>query len=1084
MSAGASDLADSPVSGTELDGIWWAPALALHERRTEPLPRWDGTAAPGSDLDRWRAANGAGLAERLADLGLDENLLVGLLVESPACLAARIPQPEWARSVERAVRSVAPAGELPARPPGQWQDAFALPLRPLVADASARLVEAAGRVLDPAEVDLDGVARSFDTGLSRRLVAIAARTFVAHLHEMRTAGALTGADSRARFDDFVTGLARPGGLAALFTRYPVLARLLGQTCDFAADAQLELLTRFAADRAAVVATLLGEVDPGPVRTVVAGLGDAHRQGRSVSMVGFADGRRVVYRPRDTGTHGRFAELVRLLNETLPRLGLRSVAVVARPGYGWLEHVAHRPMTDQHEVDRFYRRQGALLALLHVVDGSDIHCENLIACGDHPVLIDVETMFHPDLVPAGRPRDDPAAQAFGASVHRTALLPFPVVGEHGVLDISGLGGGAGGMTPRDVVDWDFAGTDRMRLARRPAPFTGAENRPRLAGHDIDPADHEPALQEGFRLAYNAIVLRRDDFAAYLESCADVEVRVVVRPTERYAFLLDESTHPALLRDALDRDLTLDELWRQSTHDPLLRRLVRHELTDLWDGQVPLFTAMAGARDLVASDGRLIHELLERTGVRQALHKLRDMCEADRCTQAWIISAALATRRRMGSPAGTRAEEHQDVESVPGPVTSTGAHPQRLLVAACAIADQLVARSLASPSRVNWLGLELVDRRQWAVLPMGGGLADGYLGVALFLAQLWEISGIARYADTARAAVAAVPDLLDLLTERADLVALVGRGGLRGLGGLAYGLARLASLLDDAAIREWARTAVDLAAGAPDRPGWVDGSAGCLAAMSAVHTELGLDSAGRLAVECAEHTAAHVSRAPSTVPAGFADGWAGIAWALARCAPAGDPRYAAAARLALDRLPSEDAVAGTPGWCQGAAGLVLARSGVAGLSPRRAANTLLSRPVLRDLSLCHGELGVIEAITALADSTGDPTIVAAGRRRAGLVLGAVDRYGLSCGTPGWVSTPGLLSGWAGIGYGMLRLGFAQRVPSVLLLQPSRVREVEYHHAGQPVDRGGDVRGRGPARSGRDDDRHDDRDDRDAGRDLRRA
>lgn len=1012
--------------------LWWVPALALHERGVAPLPVAGATDGGGTSTEvarRWRAGYGAeGLAGWLADIGLDEARMAQVLAESPESVAGRVVRPGWALAAERAVWSARPVvGAVPA----DWRDAFAVPVRPLVADASARVVEVAGRI--PA--DVDGVARSFDAWLSRRLVAIAARTFVAHLHEMRNAGVLAGADPRARFDDFVTRVARPDGLATLFTRYPVLARLLGQACEHAADSGVELLTRFAADRAEIVARLLGGVDPGAVVRVVAGLGDPHQQGRSVSMVVFADGRRVIYRPRDTGTHVLFAELVRRLNEAVPGLELRSVAVVARPGYGWLEHIPQRPMTDAGEVDRFYRRQGALLALLHVLDGADIHCENLIACGDQPVLIDVETMFHPELPHPGVLRDDPATRAFGASVHRTALLPFPVAGENGVLDISGLGGDAGGMTPMNVVDWDFAGTDRMRLARRPVPYAGARNRPRLEDRPADPVEHEPALQEGFRLAYNAIMQRRDDFASYVETCADVEVRVVVRPTERYAFLLDESTHPALLRDALDRDLVLGELCRQSAHDPVRRRLVRYELADLWAGQVPLFTARSGARTLWTSDGRRLDDLLERTGVQGSVRKLRNMGEADRRTQAWVISAALATRRRTAGPV---EEEHTSTVPVPGPLAGTGAHPQRLLVTACAIADQVVARSQATTSRVNWLGLEPVETgSQWAVLPMGGGLADGYLGVALFLAQLAEISGISRYADTARAATAAVPALLDTLAERSDLVAVVGRGGLRGLGGLAYGLARLATLLDDAGLRAFASAAVDLAAGAPDRPGWADGSAGCLAAMSAVRTELGLRSAARLAAECAEQTAGHVSAADLT--SGFADGWAGIAWALTHAAAPGDePAYPEAARRAAGRLSPEHG--GTPGWCRGAAGLAIARGEA---DPARAVSRLLDRPVLRDLSLCHGELGVMEAVTVLTERAGDRATTAAARRRAGLVLGAIDRYGPSCGTPGSVSTPGLLSGWAGIGYGLLRLGFPTRVPSVLLLQPSRIHEGKYHH-----------------------------------------
>ncbi|HEY0636728.1 MAG TPA: hypothetical protein VGD67_03710, partial [Pseudonocardiaceae bacterium] len=58
----------------------------------------------------------------------------------------------------------------------------------------------------------------------------------------------------------------------------------------------------------------------------------------------------------------------------------------------------------------------------------------------------------------------------------------------------------------------------------------------------------------------------------------------------------------------------------------------------------------------------------------------------------------------------------------------------------------------------------------------------------------------------------------------------------------------------------------------------------------------------------------------------------------------------------------------------------------------------------------------------------------RRATGRLLGSMDRYGPRCGTPDAVPTPGLLSGLAGIGYGLLRLGFRERVPSVLLLDPT--------------------------------------------------
>ncbi|MFD5826408.1 type 2 lanthipeptide synthetase LanM family protein [Lentzea sp. NPDC060358] len=77
---------------------------------------------------------------------------------------------------------------------------------------------------------------------------------------------------------------------------------------------------------------------------------------------------------------------------------------------------------------------------------------------------------------------------------------------------------------------------------------------------------------------------------------------------------------------------------------------------------------------------------------------------------------------------------------------------------------------------------------------------------------------------------------------------------------------------------------------------------------------------------------------------------------------------------------------------------------------------------DLSLCHGKLGHADV------SAGDWS-AATRHRRTDEVLAELDRYGPGCVTPGTVPTPGLLAGLAGIGYGLLRLGFPDRTPSVL-------------------------------------------------------
>jgi lantibiotic modifying enzyme len=460
------------------------------------------------------------------------------------------------------------------------------------------------------------------------------------------------------------------------------------------------------------------------------------------------------------------------------------------------------------------------------------------------------------------------------------------------------------------------------------------------------------------------------------------------------------------------------------------------------------------------------------------KVARMDEVDRHDQEWLITATLATRPRPVT--------HRGGEPVTGPVSPISPDPDRLLSAACGIADEIVARAARGPGRANWIGLELLDGEHWALAPMGAGLAEGYTGVALFLAQLGTLTGAARYTDLARRALDPVPALLDVLAADPELAAAIGPGAYSGLGGICYALARTARLLDDPEIADWLRTAVGVTATAVTYAAVQEargvecadltvstGLAGGLAALLAVQADSGLGAAGDLASACAGHlvaTTGRLAESPRALPSGFARGWAGIGWALLRAATvdpttgaAVDPTTGAAGWQALtfDRGLGADPATHGVGWCGGVAGTVLAHTmhldqpahlhHTAPDDVDASVDALADQPLHRDMSLCHGELGAVEALTVLA-SRGHERARTAQLRRAGLILSAIERSGARCGTPDQVSSPGLLTGLAGIGHGLLRLGFAADVPSILLLNaaasiplPTQSRRA---HPGAPI------------------------------------
>jgi type 2 lantibiotic biosynthesis protein LanM len=1020
--------------GTGFGPVWWAYGLAMHERAAgrRPVP---GSAARGDPLgvEHWRAVYGPGGEERfvrrLSDVGLDAHGLAELLAEPAEAIAARCARPAWADMIELAC-VFASTVDAPTDPAATGVNTLAPAVRPLVAAAGERL---AAEVDVGDAVDWPAVHAGFRDQLGGQLCQLAARTLVLELNVARAAGRLTGETSRERFAQFVRQVGTGTGLTSLFTTYPVLARVLGTRCLQSVRAYREILTRFAADRAAIVAELLGGADPGALIAIETGSGDRHRDGRSVCVLRFATGGAVVYKPRSLALHQHFNELIGWLNGPVPWLALRTIGSIARDGYGWQEFITQLPCRDSVEVERFYLRQGALLALLYVLDGADVHHENVIACADQPLVVDIETLFHPTLPPATATGPDPALRSLMSSVHRTALLPTMVVGEHGALDVSGVGGDRNRTYPVDAVDWEAAGTDRMRLVRCPARFSGSANRPRIGAVDAAPEDYTGALVIGFRATYDAIARARDELAGLLDRCAGDDIRIVLRRTQVYGTLLGESTHPDCMRDGLHRDRLFDALWVDSA-DETLRRVAPHEVRDLWSGDVPMFVGRPGSRHVTAAGQADLPDLLATTGLASVTAKLERMGELDRCDQEWLIEATLASRARPEGHAGQR--------TLPGSVAPVVPDQERLLCAACAIADEIVARAVHDGERVNWLTTEPVDGRHWTVLPMGAGLGAGYTGVALFLAQLGAVTGMTRYTDLARKAVRPIPRLTEAIGARPELARAVGCGAFLGMGGICYALARLGTLLGDPDLLDWLSSALPLMAMADDgqQAGLAAGRAGGLAAMLAVYAETNLPDAGVLAGRFAERLALPADPETVAVPGdslptdGFLWGSTGTGWALLRyAAMGGADRYAELGRAMLALEPGIAIAEPVDyGWCSGLSGRALAAGRDAPVGADQV-DLLTDRPALLDMSLCHGELGVLESLLVLA-AAGDDRGADAVERGAAVLLGGLNRLGPRCGTPSGVSCPGLLAGLAGIGYGLLRLAMADRVPSVLLLEPS--------------------------------------------------
>jgi type 2 lantibiotic biosynthesis protein LanM len=954
------------------------------------------------------------------------------------------------------------------------------PLAPLIRQGQAslhtRVEELAARYpitpFDPATI-----VETLYSSLAPLLIRIASRVMVLELHVARLSGHLLQETPAERFAAFFRRLCDPVHLAELFDEYPVLARRLVECIDTWVTTSAEFLTRLCADWEALCQTFFAGSHPGRLVYVEGSVGDTHRGGHAVHIVQFASGHRVVYKPRSLAVDGHFQALLMWLNARGQYPPFRTITLLERPDYGWVEFVTASACQNTAELERFYQRQGGYLALLYALEATDFHHENLIAVGEHPVLIDLEALFHPHLALAGSTGSFGRAGAMlDDSVLRIGMLPIRVYSDpsHVGIDVSGLGGAAGQMTPFAVPYWERRGTDEISLAYKHVEIPVEANRPSLNGADTDVLAFTEAIVAGFEWTYCLLAAQREALMAPtgpLSGFAHDDVRVIARPTARYDELLRLSYHPDVLRDALDRDRFFDRLWIEVAKSPQLGQLVAAEQADLWAGDIPLFQTRPGSREVWTARGVRLADFLAEPSLTHVHRRLQRLSDSDQMLQVQFIRTALASLQIGRDPIA------RVVSSFPAPPTQTapGVLQQRLITAACAVGDELAATAICAGDEVNWVGMTLVHDRFWSLSPLETDLYTGLPGMALFLGCLGAATGEERYTHLGRQALTTLVRRLEQTADR-----LTNIGAFSGWGGILYVLSQLGPLYRDTQLLDlavqYARripALVDVDTGLD----LINGSAGCILTLLCLYREAPTHELLHTATLCGERllaTARSVDQGSAwetPVPAsrplcGLSHGSAGMALALAALGTATEQaRFHDAARAALayeagafspehGNWPDwrcEETPQGPTGgnqtnfmvsWCHGAPGIGLSRLalrahlGYASSSADldAAIATTMARGFGHNHSLCHGDTGNLEFLADASRALGDEELSRQVQGGAAALLDSIAQQSWRCGVPTGVQAPGLMVGLAGIGYGLLRLAFPEQVPSVLTLQPA--------------------------------------------------
>lgn len=1034
-------------------------------------------------LERWiRHAGGNGgeraFLTRLGAEGIEERTLQCLLSsENSAGFEEALP--EWALRLREILAPSPPwTSEEEASLPAD-SEPFLEALKPFLLFAARTLRELPGRKGKNTRLP-PSVNDELLAGLAKRLTWIGEKTYRAEVHRRLSAayplriilGRPLPEESTTTEAKRLAAELRAGGWLDLLRTYPVLGRRLSETTGDWVTYTAELLDRLKKDCYELKRAFGFSPSLAALSGIETDASDPHNGGRTVAVLRWKTGERLVYKPRSGGIDQAWRRWIAWVESA--GLSCCPVPAVLDGGdYCWVEHLTPRPLSHKEDAELFYYRSGVLLCIFYVLGANDFHMENMIAHGSYPVPVDLETILVHRFQPFVR-EDDGTGAARDAmrtlidSVLHIGLLPIWVTdGRGNAEDISGLTG--------------FAPT--------------GSNLPVLEGRSLEADDYRACLCRGFAHAYAFFLQRREELLGAESPLAFFEglvLRPLLRPTRVYGDLAERLRHPRSLRGGIQYSLELERMAAAYfLHEPgdQLRRLgscFASEAEALGRGDVPIFFALAEDRALRDAE-RVLHPCFFQESALERCRKIiSGLNEADLSVQKRFIQTALAMRRH--SPAAhsapaplTDGTEENAVFLFPcnAPTAEEDATLQLLSEAEAVHRSIMEWRLQVDTGDCSWITLQMEPSSRKIFLgPINYSFYDGSLGLGVFFAAL---SRVTRREEIKKHALKVVASWRRTLRDgRAPFpVHRLSLGLGNGVAGLVRGLAVMAQYLEDEAL--WDDLHL-LCSRIHDEQIENDrqldifgGVAGLILAMAQLPVSRRPDRMIALADKCGRRLlSARVRTATGyrvwdnglgyAPLSGAAHGAAGITCALLFLSRlTGEMAYAEAAKegIAYENELFDNTAGNWPdlryrehpekesgrpsfmsGWCSGAPGIGLVRlaclpwagelKGMVQRDVERALDFTSSHGSAAGDTLCCGNAAMIDFLLTAGRSLGRKELVEHARARAVGILRRKQRTGrfrFTGSEGGIVFNPALFHGSAGIGYTFLRCCAPEEIVSLL-------------------------------------------------------
>ncbi|NRT74871.1 type 2 lanthipeptide synthetase LanM family protein [Clostridium beijerinckii] len=470
--------------------------------------------------------------------------------------------------------------------------------------------------------------------ISSQLIGIFQKTFISELHAAKADKLLKGETPEDRFNYFVDkNFTNEDDVISFYAKYATLTRILTVKTYYFIKNVTEAVNRFDYNFDSVKNKLDIDIKTNKIKKILWSQGDSHQKGKSVAQFVFEDNNVIIYKPKNLRIEEKYYKFINWFNENSGLLNLPINKAFYKEDFTFEAYIKHDECTSEKGIENFYERFGETLGIMYILCGNDLHFENIIASGEYPYIIDLETLFQ-NLSQIKYANQSDSSDLNGRikiydSVLSTSLLPSMSMNnniENKGIDISGLNGDKNKYPVKVLIPVDPF-TDNMRYDYQDVSVSGAENIPMLNGEKVKFEKYSDFIIKGFKNTIIYIMKNKDYLLSdrsILWEFEGILVRCVIKATQRYADLLGYSYHPSCCKDFIDREKLLENMWGYPHKN---KEVVQYEVKDMLFDDVPIFFTRCDSKNLLSSEGNVIGNCFEESGLEKVINRIKNLDNND-------------------------------------------------------------------------------------------------------------------------------------------------------------------------------------------------------------------------------------------------------------------------------------------------------------------------------------------------------------------------------------------------------------------------------------------------------------------------